>query len=84
MAGDWRYQSLASLALACGHHSTARALARAGCPEGSFGQVLEEAQASDRHTIANLAARIETETLFEATTKSASENLPAGRKNLRV
>jgi hypothetical protein len=79
----WIFQSLASLALVCGHARTARLLVRSGCPEGSFAQALVEASRSNRAEVERLSSQAETEALFEAS--GGLDGAPASaRKTLRV
>jgi hypothetical protein len=79
-ASGWLYQSLASIALACGKTPIARALSQAGCPAGDFVQVLAETDPSKRHSVAELAAAVETEMLFDASVSASAK--PSTKRNI--
>lgn len=66
-AHPWTYQSLSSMALACGHNATAQALARAGGPVANFNQVRHEAPVDKHPELAELDACWQAEELFEST-----------------
>lgn len=79
----WTLQSLASLALACGRMKTARALAKAGCPQGTMIQAIQEAQGSRKALVEKVAARAESEALLDASERARPCAAPS-KKQLRV
>lgn len=81
-AKHWRYQSLASIALACGFRTSARALARAGSPAASLALLSEEAPKQFAGTLSKIAALADADAL--ADTVIDHGQLPTGPKPLRV
>lgn len=75
----WVVQSLASVALACGHSNLARRMGKEGFSQATMLQALREAPASRKELVQNIASRVESEAI-----KDASEEALASKKPLRI
>lgn len=78
----WTWQSLASVALACGHARLAIMLGGQGRPEATLAQAIKESPPNDRHAIEALASLHEMEVFLAIPADAPSP--PARSSSLRI